>query len=169
VFEAGQVSEGLERMEDAVEATRQSVRRFYYDYELLVFAEALLKAGEPDRAQQFVQEAIDCISTSRNRLFEAEAHRLSGACLAARSDQTAEAETRLLQAIETAERQGALAFKLRAATNLARLWRDQNRRGQAHDLLLPVYNQFTEGFDTPDLKDAQALLAELEATGDPRL
>jgi class 3 adenylate cyclase/predicted ATPase len=168
VFESGQVSEGLERMEDAVEATRQSVRRFYYDYELLVFAEALLKAGEPDRAQQLVQEALDCITTSRNRLFEAEAHRLSGACLASRSGQTAEAEKRLLQAIETAERQGALAFKLRAATNLARLWRDQNRRGEAHDLLSPVYNQFTEGFDTPDLKDAKALLAELEATGDPR-
>ena len=164
MFQSGQVSEGLERMEDAVEATRQSVRRFYYEYELLVFAEALLKAGEVDRAQHVVQEALDCIMTSHNRLFEAEAHRLSGACLASRgSDQIEEAERRLSQAIETADRQGALAFKLRAATNLARLWSDQNRRAKAHELLRPIYNQFMEGLDTPDLKDAKALLDDLEA------
>jgi class 3 adenylate cyclase/predicted ATPase len=164
MFESGQVSEGLERMEDAVEATRQSVRRFYYEYELLVFAEALLKAGELDRAQQVVQEALDCITISRNRLFEAEAHRLSGACLALRGgDHIPEAETRLLQAIETADRQGALAFKLRAATNLARIWHDQNRRGEAQNLLSQIYRQFTEGLDTPDLKDAKALLDDLGA------
>jgi class 3 adenylate cyclase/predicted ATPase len=169
MFQSGQVSEGLERMEDAVEATRQSVRRFYYEYELLVFAEALLKAGEVDRAQQAVQEALDCIMTSHNRLFEAEAHRLSGACLASRgSDQIEEAERRLSQAIETADRQGALAFKLRAATNLARLWSDQNRRAKAHELLRPIYNQFIEGLDTPDLKEAKALLDDLEAMGAPR-
>ena len=64
MFQSGQASEGLQRMEDAVAATRQSVRRFYYEYELLVFAEALLKAGELDRAQQVVQEALDRITTS---------------------------------------------------------------------------------------------------------
>jgi predicted ATPase len=160
-YQSGQVSEGLERMEDAVEATRQSVRRFYYDYELLVFAEALLKAGEVDRAQQIVQEALDVITTNRNRLFEAEAHRLLGACLASRGAEIGQAEQRLLQAIETADRQGALAFKLRAATNLALLWRSQNRQGEAHDLLRQIYDQFTEGFATPDLRDAKKLLDEL--------
>jgi class 3 adenylate cyclase/predicted ATPase len=169
VFQSGQVSEGLERMEDAVEATRQSVRRFYYDYELLVFAEALLKAGEVGRAELIVQEALDCMMASQNRLFEAEAHRLSGACLAYRGgDQIPEAEQRLLQAIEIADRQGALAFRLRAATNLARLWRDQNRSGEAYDLLLKIYGQFTEGLDTPDLSEAKALLDELDVAGTPR-
>jgi class 3 adenylate cyclase/predicted ATPase len=162
MFESGQISEGLERMQDAVEATRQSVRRFYYDYELLVFAECLLKAGEPGRAQHVVQEALDCIATSHSRLFEAEAHRLSGACLIHQGDnQAAEAERQLLRAIDTAEQQGALAFKLRAATTLARLRRDQNRRGSAYDLLWQIYNQFTEGHDTPDLREAEALLDEL--------
>lgn len=168
MFESGQVSEGLQCMEDAVGATRQSVRRFYYDYELLVFAEALLKAGEPDRAQQVVQEALDCITTSRNRLFEAEAHRLLGVCLAARGGGITEAETRLLQAIETSERQGALSFNLRAATSLGRVWRDQNRRSEARNLLSQVYGRFTEGLDTPDLKDARALLDDLETDGIPR-
>jgi len=165
IFESGDVSEGVQRMGDAVAATRQSARRFYFDYELLVFAEALLKAGEPDRAQQVVQEALDCITASRSRLFEAEAQRLSGMCLAILGDEwIAEAETRLLQAIETADRQGALSFKLRAATNLGRIWREQNRQHQAHDLLAQVYNQFTEGLDTPDLMDARALLHELETS-----
>jgi predicted ATPase len=160
MFESGQTSEGLERMEDAVETTRQSVRRFYYDYELLVFAESLLKAGEPVRARQVVQEALDCMATSRSRLFEAEAYRLSGACLAYQGDGE-EAETSLLRAIDTAEQQGALAFKLRAGTTLARLWRDQNRKESAHDLLAPIYDQFKEGHDTPDLREARALLDEL--------
>ncbi len=167
-YQSGEVSEGLERMEDAVGATRLSVRRFYYDYELLVFAEALLKAGEVDRAQQIVQESLDVITTSRNRLFEAEAHRLLGACLASRGAEIGEAEKWLLQAIETADRQGALAFKLRAATSLALLWRSQNRQGEAHDLLRQIYDQFTEGFATPDLRDAKTLLDELSITGGPR-
>jgi predicted ATPase len=166
IFESGNVSQGIQHMGDAVSATRQSARRFYYEYDLLVFAEVLLKAGEPDRAQQIVQEALDRITASRNRLFEAEAHRLSGMCLAILGgERTAEAETRLLQAVETADRQGALSFKLRAATNLGRIWREQNRHHQAHDLLSQVYNQFTEGLDTPDLKDAKALLDDLETWG----
>ena len=166
MFESGQVSEGLQAMKDAVGATRESVRRFYYEYELLVFAEALLKAGEPDRAQQTVQEALDRITTSRNRLFEAEAHRLLGVCLATEGgERIGEAETRLLQAIETSDRQGALSFKLRAATSLARVWRGQNRRREARNLLSQVYDRFTEGLDTPDLKDARALLDDLETAG----
>jgi predicted ATPase len=83
-------------------------------------------------------------------------------CLGNRGgDRIAEAEVRLLQAIETSEQQGALSFELRAATNLGRLWRDQNRYSEAHNLVSKVYNRFTEGFDTSDLKDARALLDEL--------
>jgi predicted ATPase len=52
-------------------------------------------------------------------------------------------------------------WEVRAATSLARLWRDQGRRAEAHDLLAPVYGWFTEGFDTADLKEAKALLDEL--------
>jgi class 3 adenylate cyclase/predicted ATPase len=160
-FESGQISEGLERMEDAVEATRKSVRRFYYDYELLVLGESLLKAGELGRAQQVVQEALDYIEGSHSRLFEAEAYRLSGALAYQGHNDAAEAERRWLRAVDTAEQQGALAFKLRAATALCRLWRDQNRTDSARDLLWQIYSQFTEGHDTPDLRDAKALLEEL--------
>ena len=70
------------------------------------------------------------------------------------------AERHYRQAIAAAERQSAKLFQLRASTSLARLWRDQGRRVEAHDLLSPIYSWFTEGFDAPDLKDAKALLDE---------
>jgi predicted ATPase len=72
------------------------------------------------------------------------------------------AERSYRQAIALAERQGAKLLQLRAATSLARLWRDQGKRTEAHDLLAPVYGWFTEGyFGAPDLKEAKALLGEL--------
>ena len=72
-----------------------------------------------------------------------------------------EVERALRTALEIAEEQGAFVLKLRAATSLARLWRDQGKRDEARDLLAPVYGWFTEGFDTLDLKEAKALLEEL--------
>ncbi|MGA7809096.1 hypothetical protein, partial [Bradyrhizobium sp.] len=68
----------------------------------------------------------------------------------------------LLQAIETADRQGALSFKLRAATSLGRVWQDQNRLREAYELVAQIDRQFVEGLDTPDLKDAKALLGDLK-------
>jgi predicted ATPase len=73
----------------------------------------------------------------------------------------AEAEAWVQRALDVARRQEAKSLELRAATSLARLWREQGRRGEARDLLAPLYGSFTEGFDTADLKDAKALLDAL--------
>ena len=72
-----------------------------------------------------------------------------------------QAEVSYRRAIERARSQEAKSWELRAATSLARLWRDQGKRTEARGLLAPVYNWFTEGFDTADLKEAKALLDEL--------
>ena len=85
---------------------------------------------------------------------------MRGDLLNAAGDQSG-AEQHYRQAIAVAERQSAKLFQLRASTSLARLWRDQGKRAEARDLLGPIYNWFTEGFDAPDLKDAKALLDEL--------
>jgi predicted ATPase len=69
----------------------------------------------------------------------------------------------LVKALDVSRAQGARMFELRAATSLARLWHDQGRHVEARGLLLPIYGWFTEGFDTADLKDAKALLAQLGA------
>jgi predicted ATPase len=73
----------------------------------------------------------------------------------------AAAEMSFHEAIQVAQRQGAKLWELRAGTSLARLWRDQGKRNEARDLLAPIYGWFTEGFDTPDLKEAKALLDQL--------
>jgi predicted ATPase len=83
-----------------------------------------------------------------------------GDLLNADGDQSG-AEQHYRQAIAVAERQSAKLFQLRASTSLARLWRDQGKHTEARDLLGPIYNWFTEGFDAPDLKDARMLLDEL--------
>ena len=73
----------------------------------------------------------------------------------------AKAEDSFRTALVIAREQGTRGYELRAATSLAQLWREQGRRGEARDLLAPLYSSFTEGFDTPDLKGAKALLDEL--------
>jgi predicted ATPase len=75
----------------------------------------------------------------------------------------ADAEVAFCQAIDIAQRQSSKSWELRAATSMARLWRDQGRRDEARELLAPVYGWFTEGFDTLDLKEAKALLDELSS------
>jgi len=94
--------------------------------------------------------------------YQSELHRLEGELrlrLDALDEQRAEMSFR--RALEIAKQQQAKSWELRAATSLARLWGEQGRRAEAHDLLAPVYGWFAEGFDTADLKEAVALLSEL--------
>jgi predicted ATPase len=87
---------------------------------------------------------------------------VKGQLLVARSASDKDAaEAAYHEAIAVAQGQHARLLELRASTSLARLWRDQGKRTEARDLLAPIYGWFTEGFDTPDLKEAKALLDEL--------
>ena len=88
-------------------------------------------------------------------------HRLRGDLQLARSAKP-EAETSYLRALEISRSQDTKLWEIRAATSLGRLWRDQGKRPEARDLLAPIYNWFTEGFDTPDLVDAKVLLEQLQ-------
>ena len=94
-------------------------------------------------------------------VFEAELLRLKGELSLVLGESNALAEEMFLRAIRVSQIQEAKSLELRAATTLARLWRDQGKRQEARDLLAPVYDWFTEGFDTPDLKETKALLEQL--------
>src|SRR5262249_31697622 len=108
--------------------------------------------------------ALVHVEHTGERYYEAEIHRLKGALLLQQSlDNQAEAETCFHQSLDIARNQQAKSWELRAATSLARLWQQQGRRDEARQVLGDVYNWFTEGFDTADLKDAKALLNELGA------
>ena len=126
-----------------------------------VLAEAQRAAGQLAEAQGTVATALAVAAQTGQFFFDADLHRLDGDLLLATGGTADEAAARYHRALAIAREQGARSFELRAATSLARLWRDQGKRAEARDLLAPVYGWFTEGFDTRDLKDAKTLLGEL--------
>src|SRR5215510_10075127 len=131
-------------------------------YLLSFLGEAYGVAGQPESGLQVLDEALAAVHDTGERMYEAELYRLKGELLRMRStDHTAAAETCLHQALTIACRQQAKALELRVATSLARLWQQQGKRAEAHALLAPIYDWFTEGFNTADLQDAKALLDAL--------
>ena len=109
-----------------------------------------------------VRDGLNAVEAKRERWFEAELYRLRGDLTRiglSRDDRRAENDFHA--GMRIAAQQGARLLELRAAMSLARLRRDQGRRAEALDLLAPIYGWFTAGFDTPDLKEAKALLDEL--------
>jgi predicted ATPase len=100
------------------------------------------------------------IDVTEERWVESDMHRVRGELFIAAGD-TAAAEQSLLEGVAVAGRQNSKFLEIRAAISLARLWRDQGKRTEARDLLAPIYGWFTEGFDTPVLQDAKALLDQL--------
>jgi len=119
-----------------------------------------MAAGRSHEGLAAIDESIAAADQLHLRWFEAELHRLKGELVLA-GTQESEAEGSMRRAIAIAQRQQAKGWELRAATSLARLLRKQGRIAAARDVLAPVYNWYTEGFDTTDLKDAKALLDEL--------
>ena len=120
--------------------------------------------GQFDDAWRSVDEAKKVIGRTKETWFEANVHRIAGE-IALKSPQpdVAKAEAHFERALAVARQQQAKSWELRAAMSMARLWRDQGKPQQARELLAPVYGWFTEGFDTLDLKEAKALLGELQA------
>jgi class 3 adenylate cyclase/predicted ATPase len=143
----------------ALRATGASLRLPYY---LALLAEACGQTGQAAEGLTLLAEALTQAHKTEESWPEAELHRLKGELLLSLSaDNHAEAEGCLHQALAVARRQQAKALELRAAMSLSRLWQRQGKRAEAHQLLAEVYGWFTEGFDTPDLQEAKALLEAL--------
>jgi len=129
-------------------------------------AESLGCAGQIADGLTVIEEAIDRSEQTDERWCVAELLRIKGELVLSECgpDAAEAAEDHFRQALDWARRQGALSWELRAATSLARLWRDQNRTKAAREILAPVYDRFTEGFKTADLKAAKLLLHDLRAS-----
>lgn len=156
----GQAQDGLAVLASGLSALRSAGAVVHTPLALCFLAEAHTKVGHLQEAQNCLVEAAQLVQTTDERSSEVELHRLRGDLMNARGDQAA-AEQDYRQALAVAERQSAKTSGLRAATSLARLSRDQGKRTEAHDLLALVYGRFTEGFRTPVLRDAKALLDQL--------
>src|SRR4029077_18732511 len=123
---------------------------------------AYAESGQFDDAWRCIREADTFVETTKERWWEAEVQRTAGEIALQSCDQeTAKAEGYFERALAVARQQQAKSWELRAAISMARLWRDQGKRDEAHGLLSPVYGWFTEGFDTLDLKEAKALLGRV--------
>jgi predicted ATPase len=118
-------------------------------------------AGQAEAAVTLLDEALQTVEKTGERWFEAELNRQKGQLLL-REGHVEAAEEFYCKALRIAQEQEAKLWELRAAASLARLRRDQGLHAEARNLLAPVYDWFTEGFDTLDLKEAKALLEQLK-------
>ncbi len=129
---------------------------------LALLAEAYGKAEQVEHGLRTVAEGLAFVERTEERFYEAELYRLQGELLLQQSpDNATEAAACFHRALDVSRNQTAKSWELRAATSLARLWQEQDKIAEARGLLAPVYDWFTEGFDTADLKDAKALLDQL--------
>jgi len=161
LLESGRPQEAVAPLTQALVDLRETGNSVSTPMLLTWLAQAHAALGQSAEEQRYLVEAIQVVENTEERVSEAELlHRVPGDLLKARGDRTG-AERRYHQAITVAKRQSAKVPELRAVTSLARLWRDQGKRTEARELLAPVYGWFTEGFDTPVLQEAKALLDEL--------
>ena len=157
MVEEGAADAGLRKLVELSDTAEANVDRHYTYW---IAAGAYLKARRVAEGRTILKEAIAIIATGDSRLYEADLHRMDGefALIAGAHD---EAEAAFNSAIAIARQQQAKSFELRATMSLARILARQDRRDEARAMLAEIYNWFTEGFGTADLKDAKALLDEL--------
>jgi predicted ATPase len=123
-----------------------------------------MRGGQADAGLHVLAAALTRVDETSERGLEAELYRLKGECLllqTGKQGKEREAEECLRQALDIARHQQAKSLELRAAMSLGRLWQQQGKRAAAHQMLMEIYSWFTEGFETPDLQEAQTLLAAL--------
>jgi predicted ATPase len=161
----GEVDQGIEALQAGVVAWQQRGARLWLPIFLMLEAEAYLQAGRTDAALGAIEEALAISKKTGESWATAELLRVKASVLQAQGRTKAkdkDIETILLDSLEVARGQQAHCWELRAACDLARLWQSQGRGREALKLLLSVYDQFTEGFDTTDLQTAEALIRDLK-------
>lgn len=156
--------EGIDDLQRGIEEFRAVNHLARIPFCLGILADALTRSGRLGDAETTIQTAFDCAAEQNERWCVPELLRIRASTLAA-SSRPDEAEALLVQSMASARELGALSWRLRAATDLAKLWHARSRSNDARGMLLPVYREFTEGFATRDLVAAADLLASL-APGD---
>jgi len=163
----GQVEEGIAKLNQALDLYRATGMRFTLTDLLGSLAEAYGIAGQIEKGLEFMSQALAEVERGGERYYEAELYRIKGELLlrkAKRKDRTVlekEAEACFQQSLAVARQQKARSFELRTSISLSRLLQKQGKRSEARTLLKAIYDWFTEGFETPDLKEAKSLIEEL--------
>ena len=158
----GDVSAGIADIREAMDRRRAFGIGAVWPWFLALLADAQGALGQFEEGLHALEEAQQWVERNDERLYAAEVHRIKGELLLRQAvpDPT-QAERCFQEAVDVARAQQAKSWELRAATSMSRLWLQHNRFDDARALLSPIYNWFTEGFDTPDFKDAKKLLEQL--------
>ena len=158
----GEGAEGIVQFDQGLVAHRATGSELHRPYFLGLLAEAYGELGQPEEGLKVLVEALATVDNTGERWWEAELHRRKGELLLMQQGQkVGEAEECYRKALDTARRQQAKSLELRAAISLSRLWKQEGKHKDARKLLAPIYEWFTEGFDTADLRAAKALLKAL--------
>jgi predicted ATPase len=158
----GRASDAIEMLISGITAYRATGAVLYMPLYLPHLARVHAELGQFEEAWRCIGEAMTAVETTKEKWCDAEIHRTAGEIeLMSAEPDAAKAEAHFERAVAVARKQKARSRELRAATSMARLWREQGKRQQARELLAPIYGWFSEGFDTRDLKEAKALLDEL--------
>jgi predicted ATPase len=163
----GQVKEGITQIRQGLAAWRAMGAELARPTSLALLAEACGKGGQTEEGMIALTEALGIMDKNGERAYEAELYRLKGELTLQQFQvpgskfQVEEAEEGFQKAIDIARDQQAKSLELRAATSLARLWQQQEKQKEAHQMLSEIYGWFTEGFDTKDLQEAKTLIEEL--------
>jgi predicted ATPase len=158
----GKASDAVRAITSGMTSLRSTGATLHEPWHLWHLAMAYADLGQADDARRCIDDAIDKVERSNEKWCESEVNRVAGeVALKSPAPDTEKAEKYFEHALSVAREQQQKSWELRAAMSMARLWRDQGKVQQARELLAPVYNWFTEGHDTRDLKEAKALLDEL--------
>jgi predicted ATPase len=161
---SGKATDTVRLFNSGLAALRLTGSTLWMSFWSSYLAKAYAELGQFDDARRCIGEAMTAVEATKERTWEAGVHHtVAEITLLSPEPDTAKAQSNFERALVVARQQQAKSWELRAAMSMARLWRDQGKRQQAHDLLAPVYGWFTEGFDTLDLKEAKALLADLSS------
>jgi len=166
-LDAGRLAEALPQLDQGIERLMQTGHRIWIWYLKSLQAEGLALTGDHERAWALIEESVAKVEAGEERSHYAEILRLMGWIQIQRGHPD-EAVTTLRKAIAVARKQAAKSWELRAATTLARLLAGRGKKTEALALLAPIYDWFTEGHDTRDLKEAAQLLAEMRGRSGKR-
>jgi predicted ATPase len=167
VYEGGALAlngggaDAIRMIADGITASRSTGATFLLPFYLPYLARSHAELRQFDQASRCISDAMTAVETTEERWCEAEIHRIAGEItLMSAESNAAKAQAHFERALAIACDQKAKSWELRAAMSMAIFWRNQGQRQQARDLLAPIYDSFTEGFDTPDLKQAKTMLDE---------
>jgi predicted ATPase len=159
----GEVNQGIELLRAGVAGWKKRGARLWLPIFLTLEAEACAKAGRDDAALELIEEALAIAKDTGERWAIAEVLRVKARLLkAVARAEAGEIETILVNSLEIARAQQARCWELRTSCDLARLWQGQGRGREGLKLVQAIYEQFTEGFDTADLREAKALMQDLK-------